>query len=84
MAFWRDSNGNEADLLVEKGLRAVKSIEIKSSTTYKSSYFDALTKIAPDLGLQPEECSVIYGGEDRVNTARVTCLSSREMGEALA
>lgn len=83
LAFWRDSNKNEIDLLVEKGLRAVKAIEIKSSATYKSSYFDALAKIAPDLGLQPDACDVIYGGEDRVNTTRGTCLSFHEMDEVL-
>lgn len=83
LAFWRDSNKNEVDLLVEKGLRAVKAIEIESLATYKSSYFDALAKIGPDLGLQPDACDVIYGGEDRVNTTRGTCLSFHEMDEVL-
>lgn len=39
--FWRDSNGNEIDLLIEKGLE-IKLIEIKASETVKSEYLKSL------------------------------------------
>jgi len=39
--FWRDSNGNEIDLLIEKGLE-VKLIEMKASETVKSEFLKSL------------------------------------------
>ena len=30
LSFWRDGNKNEIDLLVQRGLRAVEAVEIKS------------------------------------------------------
>lgn len=83
LAFWRDSNKNEIDLLVERGLRAVKAIEIKSSKTYKTAYFDVMSRITPDLGLGPEACAVVYGGEERVRTKRGVALPFRDVPELL-
>ena len=39
--FWRDSNGNEIDLIIEKGLK-VKCVEMKSSETVKSEFLKSL------------------------------------------
>ncbi len=39
--FWRDSNGNEIDLLIEKGLE-VKLVEMKASETVKTEFLKAL------------------------------------------
>ncbi|MCB0538975.1 MAG: ATP-binding protein [Bacteroidetes bacterium] len=39
--FWRDSNGNEIDLIIEKG-EQVKLIEMKASETVKSDYLKSL------------------------------------------
>lgn len=83
LAFWRDTNRNEIDLLVERGLRAIRAIEIKSSMTYKTSYFDVVAKIAPDLGLGPDAYGVVYGGEESVDTARGRALSFRHVEELL-
>lgn len=43
--FFRDSNGNEVDVLFQSG-REITAIEIKSSTTYKSSLLKSLTGMA--------------------------------------
>ena len=42
--FYRDSNGNEADILFQDG-RDLVAIEIKSSSTYQSGFLKALKKI---------------------------------------
>jgi len=39
--FWRDSNGNEIDLIIEKG-KHVKLIEMKSSETVKPEFIKSL------------------------------------------
>lgn len=39
--FWRDSNGNEIDLIIEKGLK-VQCVEMKSSETVKSEFLKSL------------------------------------------
>lgn len=84
LTFWRDSNKNEIDLLIERGLRAVKAIEIKSSSTYKSSYFNVLSSIAPELKLGPDACSVVYGGKESVDTVRGKAVSFQNIDGLLS
>ena len=59
--FWRDSTGNEVDVLIEtaQGLHAV---EIKSGSTFASDWTSSLKKwkqFAGDEAIQP---SLVYGG----------------------
>lgn len=39
--FWRDSNGNEIDFIIERGLK-IQCIEMKSSQTVKSEFLKSL------------------------------------------
>ena len=80
LSFWRDSNGREIDLLIERGPRVLRAVEIKSSTTYRSSYFDTVSKIAPEIGLDAEACSVVYGGEEAFKTPRGNVVPFSESG----
>ena len=41
LSYWRDAKKREIDLVVRRGLRPAKAIEIKSSATYKSRFFDS-------------------------------------------
>ena len=43
LTFWRDSNGNEVDL-IETVDNIDKAIEIKSGQTYSADYFKGLKK----------------------------------------
>ncbi|MCB9282739.1 MAG: ATP-binding protein [Lewinellaceae bacterium] len=59
--FWRDSTGNEIDLLIDEGTKLIP-IEIKSGQTITPSYFNALRfwrKITGQSG-----GTVIYGGDE--------------------
>jgi predicted AAA+ superfamily ATPase len=58
--FWRDSSGNEIDLVLEEGLNTLP-IEIKSGQTIQSSFFKGLTYFQKLSG--HSEGKVIYGGE---------------------
>ena len=62
--FWRDSNGNEVDLLIETGGKLMP-IEIKSGQTINRDYFKGLerwTALAGDMARNP---TLIYAGDDR-------------------
>ena len=82
-SYWRDSNKNEIDLVVERGLRPVGAVEIKSSATYNSRFFKALATHAGELGLGPESCSVVYGGDYEMGTAAGRLVSYRNVGQLL-
>ena len=65
--FYRDSNGNEVDLLLkEEGV--LKAFEIKSSMTYTQEFGNTLKKISGWLTTPVVKKSIIYNG-DFENTA---------------
>ena len=60
--FWRDSNQNEVDLLIESG-GALHAVEIKSVATLNNSYFKGLHLFQQIAGIDTNNLSVIYGGD---------------------
>jgi len=61
--FWRDSAGNEIDLVIERG-EDLHAYEIKSGKTVSADYFRGLKRfsaIASGARVRPE---VIYAGEE--------------------
>ena len=61
--FWRDSNGNEVDVVIEHGQKLMP-VEIKSGRTVARDFFSGLEKwvaMAGDLSSVP---TLIYGGTD--------------------
>jgi predicted AAA+ superfamily ATPase len=61
--FWRDSAGNEVDVVIESA-QGLQAIEIKSGSTFASDWTDGLKKwqkFAGDESIQP---SLAYGGTD--------------------
>jgi hypothetical protein len=63
--FWRDSQGNEVDLLIqEKG--KIKAIEIKSSKTYNPSFFKGLNYYSNLTNQKREDCFLIYTGDSEL------------------
>lgn len=69
LSYWRDTRKNEIDLIVRHGLKPVQAVEIKSSATYNTRYFDVLNKVGQnDLGLAPQARSVVYGGTSALHT----------------
>ena len=69
--YWRDSNQNEVDLLMQDGLK-LHAIEIKAGKTINGEFFKGLTyfkKIAPDAQLH-----LVYGGDDYQKRSEATVL----------
>lgn len=64
--FWRDSNGQEVDLIVENGLPPGKLglVEIKSSQTYHADFAKNLRQVSKVLGSRVVRQMVVYGGAD--------------------
>ena len=61
--FWRDSAGNEVDVLIESA-QGLQAIEIKSGSTFASDWSHSLkkwNKFAGDESIQP---GLIYGGKE--------------------
>ena len=62
--FWRDSTGNEVDVLIESA-QGLQAVEIKSGSTFASDWTSGLKKWqkfagdAGDAGIRP---TVVYGG----------------------
>lgn len=80
--FWRDSNGNEVDLIVEQGA-GLMPIEVKSGKTLTRDSFVGLEKwcaLAGDKAMKP---SLIYGGSLAYEHKGVRVLGWQQSGELL-
>ena len=76
--FWRDSSGNEVDLLIEDGLKLL-AVEIKSSKTIHSDFFNNLTqfsKAAPNA-----IPFLIYGGNEYQKRTDATVIGFKQLNE---
>lgn len=62
--FYRDSNRNEIDLIVDKGLEKI-AVEIKSNSTYKESQFDNINKIRK-VTRQISQSYLVYAGQKKI------------------
>lgn len=69
LAYWRDSNGQEVDLIDYTG-GSLRPYEIKSGSTYQSSFFDNLKKWGPLAKVPVENRSVIYAGSNALTTSQ--------------
>lgn len=68
LRFWRDSQGNEVDLLVyEEGKPS--AYEIKSGETFQSSFFKGLAKWAAITRTDTTRLHVIYSGSNSLTTS---------------
>ena len=76
MSFFRDHQGHEVDLLVERG-DSVAAVEIKSGQTISSDYFDDLAWLArQDLGpgRLPLTPVLVYAGQERQSRTQAAVL----------
>ncbi len=61
--FWRDSNGNEIDLVIDTGSHLMP-VEIKSGQTINPDYFTGLKRWINMAGGQVTQPTLVYGGSD--------------------
>lgn len=82
LSFYRDSNGNEVDLLLEVG-PDLFPIEIKSGETIVPDFFKGLTafsKISPPL---TRGAGLVYGGAEQQNRSQAQVWPVMRMHEML-
>ncbi len=77
--FFRDSNGLEADLLLQQG-RQLMPIEIKSSSTYKPELLKGLKRIL-ELSPQMANAHLIYAGDAMVFSNGINAIRFDEVGQ---
>lgn len=64
---FRDKDGYEVDLVLEKGMRQVAGIEVKASSTVTSAEFRGIRKLASAAGKRFAAGVVLYDGETLVS-----------------
>lgn len=64
LSFWRDSNGLEADLVVEQGEHVAYLVEVKSSATFNPRFFSALGRVGDSMDVPAERRVVVYAGDE--------------------
>lgn len=78
LMFYRDSNGNEIDLL-QSDAGKVKAYEIKSSMTYHPSFEDVLKKSNQLVKEDISEKGIIYAGDYENQNATVKLINFRSL-----
>lgn len=76
--FYRDSNGNEVDLLIQNGSQLMP-VEIKSSQTWHSSFTHGITYLEKLLPEKTEQGTVIYGGDKNRTTDNYRLCSYKKL-----
>lgn len=76
LMFYRDSNGNEVDLVIQRGTDVVP-IEIKSAATVNRDFFKGLKRFKASVSSSADGILVYGGSETRMqNGVQVICLDS--------
>jgi predicted AAA+ superfamily ATPase len=75
--FWQDHSGREIDLLLQTGTE-FRAFEAKSGQTFNTSFFDNLTYWQSLSGAKPDECAVVYGGDQSLNTSNGKLIGWRD------
>ncbi|MCL2650429.1 MAG: ATP-binding protein [Candidatus Azobacteroides sp.] len=78
--FWRDSNQNEVDLLVETGT-TLQAIEIKSGATLNNNYFKGLAHFQQISDIDKDNLMVVYGGDADYSATNGRFISWKNWGE---
>lgn len=74
--YWRDSNQNEVDLLIQDGMH-LKAVEIKSGKTINEDFFKGLKyfkKIVPEA-----QSVLVYGGDESQKRTDAMVYAVKEM-----
>jgi len=78
--FWRDSNGNEVDLIIEQGTKLMP-IEIKSGRTLTHESFAGLEKWNALAGGMAAAPVLIYGGDESYIQKGIKVIGWKECGK---
>ena len=80
--FWRDSNGNEVDVIVDNGMKLMP-IEIKSGKTLNRDFFTGLERWMALAGDRVASPALVYGGPDNHVHKGINVFAWKAAGKAL-
>jgi predicted AAA+ superfamily ATPase len=80
--YWRDSNGNEIDVIAEQGT-GLLPIEIKAGRSITREAFAGLDKWRALAGDTAMEAALVYGGDESYRHKEVAVTAWRECGGLL-
>mgnify|MGYP001552544956 FL=1 len=80
--FFRDSNGNEVDILFESG-RDLIAIEVKSSATYRQELLKGLKRLR-GLTAKVKQSYLVYSGEPYAFSYDITSLRYDQVDQVIA
>lgn len=84
--FWRDSTGNEIDILVDKSGTLIP-IEVKSGQTINTEFFSGLKKYSLMAGNEVKSSALVYGGiqsQTRENTSVISWLDIHKLAKIIS
>jgi hypothetical protein len=79
--FWRDSTGNEVDLLVEQGPDMAYPIECKAGQTVAGDWFKTLQSFCTAAGIA--ESALIYGGKENQSRSNTQVFGWQSIDELM-
>lgn len=74
LTYWRDSQGNEVDLIKTDAMR-MSAFEIKSGVTFNPDFFKGLDKWSSLSKTPADMLNVIYNGDDSLTTSHGNVIS---------
>ena len=83
ITFYRDSRGNEVDMILESG-RELFPVEVKAGATVAEDFFKGLKHFSRLAGDPPHGSGLIYGGRDIQQRSNVRIYPVTEMDEMFA
>ena len=83
LAFWRDSTGNEVDLLNIVGGKQ-NGWEIKSGATFSSDYFKGIIKWAQLSRTPVERLHIVYTGEKTMTTSNGDVVAWKDLADFIS
>ena len=81
-SFWRDSNGNEIDVVADVGT-GLMPIEIKAGQTINRDFFAGLERWTALAGERAVSPALIYGGEENHERRGTRIIGWRKVAETL-
>lgn len=81
--FYRDSQKNEADIVIESG-DGIRIIEVKSAQTVPSGAMKPTRKVADILGDRVKSMTLVYGGDEYQKRSDFEVLPYRDIGSWLS
>ena len=69
--FWRDSNGREVDIVIDRGRKQV-AVEIKSAQTVADDFFKGLVYWKRISKKKDAPCALVYGGDSAFTRSGVS------------